>query len=99
MFSNGYFDVDLDHIIDNADFVDEFVETSEIYTEISRSCNGIHIISIGMLPNPKKRKGYVEMYQLARFFCLKGNRYNDKYTDIKDCTETIKMLHIKFLPI
>ena len=27
MFANGYFGVDLDHVLDNTDFVDEFVET------------------------------------------------------------------------
>lgn len=97
-FANGYFGVDLDHVIDNADFCDEFVETLESYTEYSRSGTGIHIICKGKLPDGRKRKGNVEMYQQGRFFCLTGNIYNDKYKDIKDCTETIKILHSKYLP-
>ena len=36
MFANGYFGVDLDHVLDNTDFVDEFVETLQSYTEISK---------------------------------------------------------------
>lgn len=98
MFANGYFGVDLDHVLDNADFVDEFVETLGSYTEISRSGSGIHIICKGSLPEGKKRKGNVEMYQSGRFFCLTGKLYDDKYKDIKDCTETIKILHSKYLP-
>lgn len=98
MFGNGYFGVDLDHILDNTDFVDEFVETLESYTEISRSGNGIHIICKGKLPQGRKRKGNVEMYDSGRFFCLTGNLYNDKYVNVKDCTETIKVLHSKYLP-
>lgn len=98
MFAPPYFGVDLDHCIDNVDFVDEFVETLQSYTEISRSGNGIHIICKGKLPEGSRRKGGVEMYSEGRYFICTGNVYNQKYTQIKDCTESVKILHNKYLP-
>ena len=95
---NGYFGIDLDHCIDNTDFIDEFVETLQSYTEISKSGTGIHIICKGELPEGSKRKGGVEMYSNGRYFIVTGNIYNPKYTEIKDCTETVKVLHSKYLP-
>ena len=96
-FANGYFGVDLDHCLDDMDFVDEFVETLQSYTEFSRSGNGIHIICKGKLPEGRRRKGNVEMYCTGRYFIMTGNVYNEKYTKIKDCSDTIKVLHSKYL--
>lgn len=93
----GYFGVDLDKCFDNSDFIDEFVETLQSYTEISKSGNGVHIICKGTLPQGRKRKGNVEMYCDGRYFIMTGNLYNDCYTNITDCTETIKILHSKYL--
>lgn len=95
---SGYFGIDLDHCLDNLDFVDEFVETLQSYTEVSRSGNGIHIICKGKLPEGNRRKGGVEMYSAGRYFIITGNLYNSKYKDIKDCTESVKVLHSKYLP-
>lgn len=98
MFANGYFGVDLDHCIDNVDFCDEFVETLQSYAEISKSNNGIHIICKGTLPKGARKKGGVEMYDKGRYFICTGNIYNVSYNTIVDCTETIKVLHAKYLP-
>lgn len=96
-FANGYFGVDLDHCLDDVDFVDEFVETLQSYTEFSKSGNGIHIICKGKLPEGRRRRGNVEMYCTGRYFIMTGNVYNEKYKTIKDCTESIKVLHSKYL--
>lgn len=98
MFGNGYFGVDLDHILDNVDFCDEFVETLQSYTEISKSGSGIHIICKGTLPEGARRRGNVEMYSSGRYFICTGNLYNPKYKTINECTESIKILHSKYLP-
>lgn len=98
MFAPPYFGVDLDHCMDNLDFVDEFVETLQSYAEISKSGNGIHIICKGKLPDGSRRRGGVEMYSGGRYFICTGNIYNPSYTTIKDCTDTIKILHSKYLP-
>jgi len=95
-FKEPYFGVDLDKCIDDVDFVDEFVDTLGSYTEYSRSGNGIHIICKGKLPEGARRKDRVEMYSNARYFVMTGNIYKEK-KPIIDCTETIKILHNKYL--
>ena len=97
-FAPPYFGVDLDHCMDNIDFVDEFVETLQSYAEVSRSGDGIHIICKGKLPDGSRRKDKVEMYSEGRYFICTGNVYNTSYTKVKDCTETVKVLHNKYLP-
>lgn len=97
-FAPPYFGVDLDHVMDNTDFVDEFVETLQSYAELSRSGDGIHIICKGKLPDGSRRKDKVEMYSEGRYFICTGNIYNQAYTKIKDCTESVKVLHGKYLP-
>lgn len=98
MFANGYFGVDLDHCTDDTDFCDEFVETLQSYAEYSKSGSGIHIICKGKLPDGSRRKGNVEMYSSGRYFICTGNVYNPAYTTVRDCTESVKVLHSKYLP-
>lgn len=97
-FAPPYFGVDLDHCLEQTDFCDEFVETLQSYAEISRSGDGIHIICKGKLPEGSRRKGGVEMYSEGRYFIVTGNVYNPQYVDVKDCTESVKVLHSKYLP-
>lgn len=97
-FSEPYFGVDLDHCLDNVDFCDEFVETLQSYTEISKSGAGLHIICKGTLPDGHRRKGGVEMYSHGRYFIFTGNVYNSKYMNVNECTESIKVLHSKYMP-
>lgn len=92
-----YFGVDLDKCLDDDDFITEFVETLGSYTEYSKSNLGIHIICKGKLPDGRRRRGNVEMYCTGRYFIVTGNLYNEKYKTIKDCSETIKVLHSKYL--
>ena len=105
MFAPPYFGVDIDNIADdiatfrNGDdknIVSEFVHTLCSYTEFSQSGNGIHIICRGELPASGRRRGNVEMYQTGRYFIMTGNDAAG-YTDIVDCTETIKPLHEKYI--
>lgn len=97
-FANGYFGVDLDKCSDDIDFCDEFVETLRSYAEYSVSGTGIHIICKGKLPDGARRRGNVEMYSEGRYFICTGNLYNPNYREILDCSETIKVLHSKYLP-
>ena len=98
MFAPPYFGVDLDHCLEQTEFVNEFVETLGSYTEISKSGSGIHIICRGKLPNGRRRKGNVEMYTDGRYFICTGNLYDEKYKEVVDCSESIKVLHSKYLP-
>ena len=110
MFSNTeYFGVDLDDMPedlqkfkdgDNDNIVSEFVNTLQSYAEYSYSGNGIHIICKGTLPKGGRRKKYefggFEMYENGRFFVMTGN-YCSEFGEIKDCTESIKGLHEKYI--
>lgn len=97
MFAPPYFGVDMDDCVENQELIDEFVESLQSYTEWSTSGTGIHIICKGVLPEGQRRKNKIEMYQDRRYFIMTGNVYNERYTKIVDCTETIKVLHHKYL--
>lgn len=103
-FANGYFGVDIDGVVEelydfqNGDdnLITEFIHTLGSYCETSVSGNGIHIICKGELPKGGRRKKNVEMYQEGRFFIMTGNQISD-YSEIINCTETIKSLHEKYI--
>lgn len=97
MLAPPYFGVDMDDCLENQELVDEFVESLQSYTEYSTSGTGIHIICKGVLPEGARRKNKIEMYENRRYFIMTGNVYNEKYVDIVDCTEKIKILHNKYL--
>ncbi|MCM1220464.1 MAG: phage/plasmid primase, P4 family [Lachnospiraceae bacterium] len=106
MFSNSdYFGVDIDDCRDEVErylngdksgIIGEFIETLGSYAEISQSGNGIHIICKGTLPEGARRKGKIEMYDKGRYFIMTGNQIGG-YSDVADCTESIKNLHQKYL--
>ena len=106
MFSESeYFGVDIDDCHeeverylngDKSGIIGEFIETLGSYAELSQSGNGIHIICKGSLPNGARRKGKIEMYDNGRYFIMTGNQIGG-YSDVVDCTESIKSLHAKYL--
>jgi putative DNA primase/helicase len=106
MFSgSGYFGVDLDHcedaiedykLGDAENIVAEFIYGLHTYAEYSYSGKGIHIICRGSLPPAGRRKKNVEMYESGRFFIMTGNIASD-YTEISECTQSIKPLHEKYV--
>lgn len=107
MFSgSGYFGVDLDdcfpetegYLRGEKNFVSDFVDGLKSYTELSQSCHGLHIICKGKLPEGARRKGRFEMYDKGRYFIMTGNPIDpDNVLPVKDCTESIKLLHEKYL--
>lgn len=105
MFSESpYFGVDIDDVADELPkfmagepgLLSDFVDTLQSYTEKSTSGNGIHIICRGNLPKGGRRKGNVEMYESGRFFVMTGQSVS-RYTDIAECTESIKALHERYI--
>lgn len=55
----------------------EIVAELGSYTEISPSGTGVHIIARGRLPEGRRRKGRVEMYDQGRFFTVTGQVLGD----------------------
>lgn len=75
----------------------EIINTLESYTEFSQSGKGVHIICRGRLPEGKRRKGNVEMYESERYFIMTGNVMDDSHADIEERTEALADIHAKFL--
>ena len=106
MFGNSpFFGVDLDDMSEDLEDyqnggadnrIAEFVHELQSYAEYSQSGNGIHIICRGTLPKGARHKKPVEMYETGRFFVMSGKPCS-QYTEITDCTESIKPLHAKYL--
>lgn len=104
-FSPPYFGVDIDGVDDEIqkykdgdsnNIISEFIHSLGSYAEYSLSGKGIHIICKGELPQGGRRKANVEMYSEGRYFIMTGNIASE-YTDIVDCTESIKYLHAKYI--
>ncbi len=99
---DGILGVDLDHCRNPEtgtveDFAKEIISTLDSYTETSQSGNGIHILCYGKLPEGKRRKGDVEMYESGRFFVMTGNVVDDAHMDVEDRTEELAAVHKKYL--
>ena len=97
MLGNGLFGVDLDHVIDPESGEVEpmakwIVEKLGSYAEISPSGEGIHVLCYGSLPEGRRRKGKVEMYDGGRYFTVTGKRYGE-WAEVVDCTQRIKPIH------
>ena len=88
-FANGYVGIDVDHIGDDLERLEEgqtddnvaweFMNTFKSYTERSMSGTGIHIIVKGEIPGTRRRKANVEMYQSGRFFAMTGDGAKNRH--------------------
>lgn len=102
-----YMLIDLDHCFediqrvkggDHENEVADFIDRTQSYTELSVSGEGIHIITKGNFPGPKRRHGNVEMYPEERFVALTGNVFGkavDQINTISD--DDLKYLYQTYL--
>lgn len=98
-FANGYVGLDIDHIADELEKVQEgdndpenYVNkarelTQQTYMEVSMSGEGIHCIFKGKIPGDRRRKANVEMYQSGRFFALTGNAIFEDHPQVSSLDE------------
>ena len=96
MLGDGIFGVDIDDVELNDPVVREVLTTLNSYAEVSPSGKGIHVICLGKKPQGACRKANFECYNKGRFFTVTGNRIGD-FSTLRDCTESIKPLHTKYL--
>lgn len=95
--NDNYVGVDIDNCINNNKLIDDFTSRLCSYTEYSVSGNGIHIICTGALPEGARRRDGVEMYSEGRCFVFTGNIFNEQYSTINECTDTLASLHTEYL--
>lgn len=101
---DGILGVDIDHCKDPetgklSDLAMDIIQTIDSYTEFSQSGAGIHIICKGKLPEGRRRKEPVEMYETGRFFVMTGNILDDAHTDIEERTEQLAIVHEKYINV
>lgn len=101
MFGDGIFGIDIDHCIDPgtgelSPEAAEIVGTVQSYTEFSPSGTGLHILCAGSLPEGRRRRGNVEMYQAGRFFTVTGRQFGQSWP-LSDCTERVRTMHAKYV--
>jgi hypothetical protein len=96
-----YMGVDLDHCRNPVTgeieaWAWEIILKLNSYTEISPSCEGVHILVKGKLPpGTRRRKGKVEMYDHGRYFTMTGHCLKGSPTTIEDRQAEIEVLHAK----
>lgn len=96
MLGDTIFGVDIDGVSLDDPVVREVLLTLNSYAEVSPSGKGIHVICIGSKPQGACRKANFECYDKGRFFTMTGDTIPG-YEQLKDCTESIKPLHTKYL--
>lgn len=75
----------------------DIISVLDSYTEFSQSGTGVHVICRGNLPEGKRRKGNVEMYETGRFFVMTGNILDDGHVAIQERTTELRQVHEKYL--
>lgn len=79
--NNGIVGIDLDHVVTNdGSLFEEAVEIVSMldsYTEYSPSGKGLHIFVKGDIPVDGRKKSFIEMYKVKRYFTMTGNVYGD----------------------
>lgn len=99
-FANGYFGIDLDHVITKDGNISpkaaDIVRIMDSYTEYSPSGSGLHILCRGSIPEGNRRKGNVEMYSEGRFFTVTGRPFQ-RVRNLEERTAAAAKVHAKYL--
>jgi primase-polymerase (primpol)-like protein len=88
--------VDIDHAKNGTDWTPEamaMVRLLDTYTEVSPSGEGLHLWALGRLPEGRRRRNGVEMYDSRRFVTITGNHLPDTPADLQERTAELAELH------
>jgi putative DNA primase/helicase len=70
----GIVGVDLDHVSEHAIEAERIVALLDSYTERTPGRDGLRVFVLGALPEGRRRRWWVEMYQRHRFLSVTGHR-------------------------
>lgn len=94
--NDDFVGIDFDQCIDDKGALtltaSEYIRLFDSYTETSPSGRGIHIICRGQLPQGRRRKGRIEMYDRNRFFTVTGDVHG-RPRAIRAAQDIIERLH------
>jgi len=88
--------VDIDHARNGTDWTPEAMEIVRLlgtYTEVSPSGEGLHIWALGRLPEGRRRRNGVEMYDSGRFMTVTGDHLKGTPTELQERTTELAELH------
>ena len=88
--------VDLDHARNGEGWTPEAQEIMRLlntYAEVSPSGEGLHLWALGRLPEGRRRRKGVEMYNSRRFITITGNHLAGTPTDLQERTAELANLH------
>ena len=92
---NGVIGVDIDHCYNDGKLSSEALEIGkecQSYTELSPSGTGLRIFTYGTLPEGRRKKGNIEMYNQGRFLTVTGHRIG-KSIEVQARQEAIQRVH------
>lgn len=102
MLGDGWAGVDLDGVRDprtgalTAD-AQCIITMLASYTEVSPSGGGLHIICRGTLPAGRRRRGWIEMYDSARYLCVTGFHVPGTPPIVAERTAELAAVHRRWL--
>lgn len=98
-----YVGIDLDNCRDTTTgaislWAQQIINRFDIYTEVSVTGSGVHLIMRGSLPPGRRRKDRIEMYDSGRYFCMSGHRLDSAQSAVADCHDELQRFHAETFP-
>lgn len=97
----GFVGADLDHCIvpdgTIAAWAVPIIRTLDSYTEVSVSGTGIHVIARGSLPEGRRRKGGLEVYDWGRYFTVSGRHVERTRKTVEERSRELALVHSRYL--
>ena len=75
----------------------DIIERLDSYTEMSPSGMGFHVLVEGELPEGRNRRGWVELYETARFFTVSGEHVEETPTHIARRQDALVTIHREYV--
>jgi hypothetical protein len=95
---DNFVGIDIDHCLINGELTEEAAEivaAADSYTEVTPSGEGLRIFAKGILPEGRRKKANIEMYDRMRFLTVTGNVFAGG--EIAERSMQITQIHAKYL--
>jgi putative DNA primase/helicase len=97
VMGSGIAGVDLDNCVSETAELTPWARTIvaglDSYAEISPSGRGVHVLVHGTLPDKRRRRASIEMYDRDRYLCVTGNHLRGTPRTVEERTKALAALH------